>query len=404
MSDAKAVAILTSGGDCGGLNAVLKGAASMALTMGIKLYAIPNGYAGLYNLKSSGNLVTLDWNAADAIVSLLAGSDAGNTRVKISGIEDPQKYQVIRDGLAKHNIGGLIIAGGDDTGSVVVDLCNQGINCVHVPKTMDLDLHTYSVGGDSSVNRIARFIEDVKTTGRSHNRVMIVEVFGRYAGHTTLLGGLAGDADCILIPEIPVDFDVVYSHLRERFQRRISSSAYKNGTYIIAVSEGFTDATQQRMSDQTLGADAFGHKKLGGTGKHVRQQLSDRMKADPSMIDFMKQQGLFVEQMNALPEIREVLPSYLFRSGPASAMDACFGKNVGAAALAAIVNGMSGVTITGVIGGVVQFADTAQIIRQRMVQEQTVAFYEGMGICFGRNSSFQKPQFARIEKTNWNYL
>ena len=91
MPDAKAIAILTSGGDCGGLNAALKGAASMALTMGVKLYAIPNGYAGLYNLKSSGNLVQLDWDATDAIVSLLAGSDAGNTRVKISGIEDPQK-------------------------------------------------------------------------------------------------------------------------------------------------------------------------------------------------------------------------------------------------------------------------------------------------------------------------
>ena len=143
---------------------------------------------------------------------------------------------------------------------------------------MEFDLHTYSVGGDSSINRIARFIEDVKTTGRSHNRIMIVEVFGRYAGHTTLLGGLAGDADCILVPEIPVDFDVVYEHMRERFQRRVSASPYKSGTYVIAVSEGFTDASQQRLSDQTLGADAFGHKKLGGTGKYVRQQLSEHEK------------------------------------------------------------------------------------------------------------------------------
>ena len=404
MAPNKTIAILTSGGDCGGLNAAIKGAASMALTMGVELYAIPNGYAGLYNLRDSGNLVKLDWNATDAIVSLMAGSESGNTRVKISGIEDPQKYQTIRAGLAKHNIGGLIIAGGDDSGSVVVDLCGQGIPCVHVPKTMDLDLQTYSVGGDSAVNRIARFIEDVKTTGKSHNRIMIVEVFGRYAGHTTLVGGIAGDADCILIPEVPVDFDVVYSHMRERFQRRIAASPYKSGTYLIAVSEGFTDASQQLLSDQTLGADAFGHKKLGGTGKYVRQQLSDRMKTDNSMTDFMRRQGLFVEQMNALPEIREVLPSYLFRSGPTSAMDACFGKDVGAAALAAVVNGMSGVTVTGVVNGIIQCVETAQIIRQRMVQEQSVRFYEAIGVCFGRQTADYQPQIAKLEQANWNYL
>jgi 6-phosphofructokinase 1 len=395
---------LTSGGDCGGLNAAIKGAASMALNLGVELYAIPNGYAGLYNLHQSGNLVRLDWNATDAIVSLMAGSEAGNTRVKISGIEDPKKYETIRGGLAKHNIGGLIIAGGDDTGSVVVDLCRQGISCVHVPKTMDLDLQTYSVGGDSSVNRIARFIEDVKTTGRSHNRVMIVEVFGRYAGHTTLLGGVAGDADCILIPEIPVDFDVVYGHMRERFQRRIEASPFKSGTYVIAVSEGFTDASQQRLSDQTLGADAFGHKKLGGTGKYVREELSRCMKADGEMAEFMRRQGLFVEKMNALPEIREVLPSYLFRSGPTSAMDACFGRDVGAAALVAIVNGMSGVTVTGIKNGVVQCAETTCVIGQRMVQDQTVRFYETMGICFGRKPGRFQPQIAKVDQAAWCYL
>jgi 6-phosphofructokinase 1 len=80
---------------------------------------------------------------------------------------------------------------------------------------MDLDLQSYSVGGDSAVNRIAGYVDQLRTTGRSHNRIMIVEVFGRYAGHTALKGGVAADADCILIPEVPIDFDIIYEHMKK---------------------------------------------------------------------------------------------------------------------------------------------------------------------------------------------
>ena len=159
----------------------------------------------------------LDKDRLDNISSLKAGSQAGNTRVKISKIDDKDKYKRISEGLKKFNIGALVISGGDDTGSVVVDLDKNGISCVHVPKTMDLDLHSYSVGGDSAVNRIAQYVEELKTTGESHNRIMAIEVFGRYAGHTAFRGGIAADADCILIPEIPIDFDVIYEDLEKDF-------------------------------------------------------------------------------------------------------------------------------------------------------------------------------------------
>jgi len=195
MAEIKKIGIITSGGDCGGLNAVITGAARMAYHLGIETCLIPNGYAGLYNLQQI-NPVVMDFGRADKIHSGIAGSEAGHSRVKISKIKDPDKYNIIINGLNKHNIDGLIIAGGDDTGSVVVDLISHGINCIHVPKTMDLDLQTYSVGGDSTINRISKFTDELRTTGLTHNRALIIEVFGRYSGHTAFRGGLGADADC----------------------------------------------------------------------------------------------------------------------------------------------------------------------------------------------------------------
>src|SRR5450830_1395601 len=283
----KAIGILTSGGDCGGLNSVIKGAAEMALSFGMKAYIIPNGYAGLYNLYDSGNIIELNDHLVDSISSMVAGSEAGNSRVKIPKMQDPDKYKKIKAGLAKYSIDCMVISGGDDTGSVVVDLAEKGIPCVHVPKTMDLDLQIYSVGGDSAINRIALFVEQLKTTGRSHNRIMIVEVFGRYAGHTAFRGGIAADADCILIPEVPISFDIIYEHMKKRFMRRVSKSTYKAGTYLIVVSEGLTDSTGEHITDNAASTDYFGHKKLGGTGKFVRDNLTIRMKKDTEIAQFM---------------------------------------------------------------------------------------------------------------------
>ncbi|MDD5634777.1 MAG: 6-phosphofructokinase, partial [Candidatus Omnitrophica bacterium] len=160
----KKIGVLTSGGDCGGLNGVIKGAASMANSMGIKCFVIPNGYAGLYNLVDFDKLTELTPERLDQINANEAGSEAGHSRVKIKKILDDNKYQRIKDGLKKFAIDGLVVSGGDDSGSVMVDLSKQGILCVHAPKTMDLDLQTYSVGGDSTINKIAVYADELKTT------------------------------------------------------------------------------------------------------------------------------------------------------------------------------------------------------------------------------------------------
>ncbi len=404
MLNGKSIGIITSGGDCGGLNSVIKGAALMAKSYEIDSYLIPNGYAGLYNLDSSENIIKLDSAKIDQISSMIAGSEAGNSRVKISKIEDPDKYKKICSGLKKFNIGALIISGGDDTGSAVVDLEENGVTAIHVPKTMDLDLQTYSVGGDSTINRIARYVNDLKTTGRSHNRIMVIEVFGRYAGHTAFRGGIAADADCILIPEVPVDFNIVYKHMKETFTSRVRESENKAGTYMIVVAEGLKDAAGTTLTDASVSVDSFGHKKLSGAGKYVAQNLSQLMKSDPEMIQFMKEQGLFVEKMNELPEIRETVPAYLARSGSTSAMDANFGKETGAGAVTLIVNGISGVTVTRVIKGNIEYIPTRDAIKQRYVSEKMINFYEKIGICFGRKPSEFSPTFSEVEKACWFYL
>jgi len=391
----KNIGIITSGGDCGGLNAVVRGAAKVALSRGIGAYIIPSGYAGLYNLLDFEKLVLLDEERTDHVNSAFAGSDAGHSRVKISKIDDPYKYDRILKGLRKFHIDGLVISGGDDTGSVVIDLVENGIPCVHAPKTMDLDLQTYSVGGDSSINKIARIVEDIKTTGKTHNRVMVVEVFGRYAGHTAFRGGIAADADCILIPEIPVDFNVVYDHLKHYYMRRIMNSDVGSGTYVIVVAEGIHGEDGRFFSESGDGKDSFGHVKLTGAGRFVRKRIEDMMKQDGEIRQFMKASGMFVPGVFEIPEVREVTPGHMVRSGATSAYDVNFGKEIGAAAVMLLEEGFSGVTVVEINDGKIRYIPTKEAIVQRFVNLNELAFYERMDVCFGRKP---QPHVLTIEK------
>ena len=384
MAKIKRIGILTSGGDCGGLNAVIKGVARMASASGIEAVAIPNGYAGLYNLIDMKDIVVLTPDRVHQITASDAGSEIGNSRVKVKKIENPGKYNRIKSGLKKFKIDALVIGGGDDTGSVIVDLLSQGIPCVHVPKTMDLDLQPYSVGGDSAINSIAMLTTHLKTTGNSHNRIMIIEVFGRYVGHTALRGGIAAEADCILIPEIPVDFDIVYEHAKNIYFRRIENSDVKSGTYTIVVAEGFKTASGELLYDETAGTDAFGHKKLAGAGKYVRQQFEKRLKTDPEVKKFMQRTGMFVPGVFEIPEVRVVTPTHLVRSGHSSGYDVNFGLKAGVAAVILLLEGKSGNTVIDVNGKNISYMPTSEAIKRREVNLDEISLFESTGVCFGR--------------------
>jgi len=398
----KKIGIITSGGDCGGLNAVIKGAALMGNKLGIASYMIPNGYAGLYNLVDFDSLAQLTEARLDSIDANLAGSEAGHSRVKVKKIDDGKKYDRIKQGLKKFGIDGLVISGGDDSGSVMVDLTKEGIKCVHAPKTMDLDLQTYSVGGDSTISRIANFVEDLKTTARTHNRILVLEVFGRYAGHTAFRGGVAAEADAILIPEIPVDFDALYAHMKARYFQRIADSDVEAGTYMVVVAEGLKDASGSEIVDESAGVDAFGHKRLAGAAKYVCQEMTKRLKADPEIAKLMQNAKMYVKGIYEIPEVRAVTPGHLVRCGHSSPYDVNFGKEAGAAAVLLLNKGITGVTVVGLNGSEVRYMKTDDAIKQRHVDLNIVALHENMGTCFGRapekvNASFQEAK-GKIER------
>jgi len=395
----KRIGIITSGGDCGGLNGVVKGAAAMAHAHGAKCFIIPSGYAGLYNLVEFDTLTELTLERLDKIPANLAGSEAGHSRVKIKKIDDADKYLRIKKGMEKFKLDGLIISGGDDSGSVLVDLTEQGIKCVHVPKTMDMDLQTYSVGADSTINRIASFIEDLKTTAITHRRILTLEVFGRYVGHTAFRGGVAAEADAIIIPEIPCDFDILYNHMKERYFTRIMNSDVRAGTYMIVVAEGIKNASGADIVDENSPVDAFGHKRLAGAGSYVTSQLTKRLKADTSIMDLMKKTGMYVKGLNEIPEVRAVAPGHLVRCGHSSAYDVNFGKEAGAAGYILLAQGISGVTIAGISNGKIRYIETKEAIKQRLVDTNQVAIYEAMGTCFGRAAGKLHTQTEKLTGT-----
>ncbi len=392
----KKIGVITSGGDCGGLNAIIKGVSTMANSKGLEVVVIPNGYAGLYNLIDIETLATLTPSRLELFSLYAAGSEAGHSRVKIKKIKDPNKYKRIKEGMMKFGIDALVISGGDDTGSVMVDLSQNGIQCVHAPKTMDLDLQTYSVGGDSTINRIAHIVHDLQTTGRTHNRIIITEVFGRYTGHTAFRGGIAAEADCILIPEIPVDWDIVYNDAKTKYMARIRASDVKAGTYTIVVAEGIKNVDGSEIVDELASVDSFGHKKLAGASKYAREQLEKRMEKDPDIRAFMKETGQFVENLYEIPEVREVTPGHLVRSGSSSAYDVSFGLQAGAAAVLLLLEGKSGVTVCDIANGEIRYLDSAEAIKPRHVNLEEIALYEMLGINFGRKPVEFTPAFAKV--------
>lgn len=392
----KKIGIITGGGDCGGLNAVIRGAACMAYDLGMQAYAIPNGYAGLYNLVELDSLVELTPARVDVVNVGLAGSEAGHSRVSVKKIKDKAKYDRIKRGLEKFELDALVISGGDDTGTVMLDLLRHDIRCVHAPKTMDLDLMPYSVGGDSTINRIREFVRDLTTTGRSHNRIIVVEVFGRNAGHTAFRGGVAASADAILIPEIPVDFDILWRHIKRVFFGRIRASDIKAGTYTIVVAEGLKDASGRELVDESVPLDASGNPKLAGAGRYVRQELDKRIKDDPDVPDFMRASGMLVPGVYQAPEVRAVVPEHLVRCGFTSAYDVKFGMEAGAGAVLLVAHGIFGVTVTGVTCGNVSYMKTEEAVKQRDVDLNEVALYEQLGFCFGREPTRLEPTFEEV--------
>ena len=170
------------------------------------------------------------------------------------------------------------------------------------------------------------------------------------------------------------------------------------------VAEGLQDAKGEALTDKSAGTDAFGHKKLAGAGKYVRQQLDERMKKDPEIKAFMKETGQFVPELNEIPEAREVVPTHLVRSGFSSAFDVNFGKEAGAAAVRLLHQGITGVTVAGMHRGEILYMKTKEAIVQRHVDVAGLALFEELGVCFGRPAGKFAPKFREERRMGGRYL
>src|SRR5947199_4890687 len=210
------IGVLTSGGDCPGLNAVLRGVVLAAENLSWEVVGFRDGFEGLLR---PGDHVALDRKSTEGIMALggtiIGTTNRGHFVAKVgAGDRTIIPAEVIAQAheiLNKLGIKSLIIVGGDGSMTTALQLQEAGINCVGVPKTIDNDLEATAMtfGFDSAVDAVMDALDRLHTTATSHKRVMVVEVMGRHAGWIALHGGLAGGAHVILIPEIPFDYDSV---------------------------------------------------------------------------------------------------------------------------------------------------------------------------------------------------
>jgi len=218
----KRIGILTGGGDCPGLNAVIRGVTKPALDRGLKVLGILDGFEGLV----TGKAIQLHDEDVSGILShggtILGSSNKGDPfhwPVEVEGkIKITNKSKEALEHYDAWGLDALIAIGGDGTMHISKQLSELGMNVVGVPKTIDNDLEATDLtfGHDSAVYVIAEAIDRLRTTASSHHRVMVIETMGRYAGWLALNGGLAGGADIILIPEMPFDWDAIYDKVKRR--------------------------------------------------------------------------------------------------------------------------------------------------------------------------------------------
>ncbi|GAA4185327.1 6-phosphofructokinase [Streptosporangium oxazolinicum] len=257
------IGVLTGGGDCPGLNAVIRAVVRKGVGVhGHEFVGFRDGWRG----PLEGDTMPLDIEAVRGILPR-GGTILGSSRtnpIKIDG-----GVEKIKENLAKGGVDALIAIGGEDTLGVAKQLFDKGVKVVGVPKTIDNDLNAtdYTFGFDTAVNIAVEAIDRLHTTAESHHRALICEVMGRHAGWIALHAGMAGGANVILIPEKPFDIDKVCAYVESRFKTKYAP--------IIVVAEG-AHPVEGQMALQAGELDAFGHVRLGGIGETLAKEIEKR--------------------------------------------------------------------------------------------------------------------------------
>jgi 6-phosphofructokinase 1 len=270
----KKIGIVTGGGDCPGLNAVIRAVAKAAAHRDWETIGILGGYAGLLEPRQT---CTLDYKALGGLLvrggTILGTANRGKFSAKTGHGESRQLPKELMDetraGMEALGISALVSVGGDGSLSIAQQMHEHGIPIVGVPKTIDNDLHgtIMTFGFDSAVACATDALDRLHTTAESHNRVMVLEVMGRYAGWIALYAGVAGGADVILIPEIPFSYESVCAKIKERESRG------KRFT-IVVVAEGAREKGADFVT--SAGQEANREARLGGVGAVVTIELERR--------------------------------------------------------------------------------------------------------------------------------
>ncbi len=357
----KRIGILTGGGDCPGLNAVIRAVAKAAMNDGLEVVGIEDGYLGLIENRCR----VLQPSDVSGILT------HGGTILGSSNKANPSNYAVrengqwvmkdVRDQVVEHyhanGLDVMVVIGGDGTMSGAAKLIDRGIRVVGVPKTIDNDLWATDItfGHDTAVVTASDALDKVHTTASSHHRVMVVELMGRYAGWLALHSGLASGADVILIPEIPFSVDSIVEKCLQR------SKVGKRFT-IIAAGEGAVPEGGKQFVDRVdkTSPDPI---RLGGVGKYVAEEVEKRT-------------GI---------ESRSMVLGHVQRGGCPTARDRILATQFGFHAMELVMQGRFGEVVVEKDRQVtsVPIHDVADKVRTVPLDHHLIRSARGIGTCFG---------------------
>jgi len=321
----KKVAIITNGGDCPGLNAVIRAIVKTAETHGVECYGYIEGYKGLLN----NNFIRLDSNSSASgllhrggtIIGASNSTNVFNYKVEENGetVYKDLSYQCVEN-VRKEGFDCIFTLGGDGTQKSARDLTLRGLNIIGVPKTIDNDVAHSEItfGYNTAVSVATEALDRLHTTAESHQRIMILEVMGRYAGWIALESAIAGGADVALIPEIPYDIEKIVEKIEERRKRGKKFS-------IVVVSEGAKPKDGEIIVKKTLNnGKGLDNIILGGIG----DKLAEELEARTGMIS------------------RNTVLGYVQRGGTPTPFDRVLSSKYGAKAMQLALEGKFGVLVT----------------------------------------------------------
>ncbi len=340
------VGVLTGGGDCPGLNAVIRAVVRRGVTeLGYDFVGFRDGWRGpLEGVTSELGIAQVRGILPRG--GTILGSSRTNPFKIDGGVEQ------IKGNLAEQGVDALVAIGGEDTLGVATRLSDLGVNVVGVPKTIDNDLNAtdFTFGFDTAVNIAMEAIDRLHTTAESHHRVLVVEVMGRHAGWIALHAGIAGGANVVLIPEQPFDIERVCQLVEDRFKTQYAP--------IIVVSEGAVPIAGGEMSLVSGEKDAFGHVRLGGIGDRLAREIEDRTGK----------------------ESRAVVLGHVQRGGTPTAFDRVLATRLGLAAIDAAHASRWGM-MTALHSTVVELVALSEAVAE--VRRVPVEEYERYGVLFG---------------------